>query len=344
MDDKQYYTLEDEQENSEQMIFPLNIHESLNASSGLNQNERNGIIISFWFVGCLLLAWFCAIFFKNIIPNFYIQVTILIILIINLTFGVLLLRFILDDRSIMNEYQNIGNNSFANYFKIYRDSELEIDNKYGIIEYDDGTYAAILRLRLGYNTDEKASNTWTLNRDAFRIISKAGFIYKIISESESFRESDSCDLMLDKLSHIDDPILFKVQKDIIQEILDIAEKEANVPIMYILIYAHTQILKDDLPQLINRLERHYLSLDSCFRDIKFLNNDEIIEFLRSYYKLEVLDMSLLRVQAVVNDTSIGNSFKVLRLYGSSGKVYSTSSLATLHTDIIKQTEIKKVIK
>lgn len=344
MDEKQYYTLEDEQNNSDHMIFPLNIHESLNASTGLSQSEKNGIIISFWIVGCLILMWFCAIFLKSIIPNFYIQITILIIVILNLTVGVLLLRFLLDDRSIMNEYQNIGNNSFANYFRIYRDTELEINNKYGIIEYDDGTYAAILRLRMGYNTDEKAANTWTLNRDAFRIIAKAGFPYQIISESEFFRESDSCDLMLDKLTQIDDPMLFKAQKDIIKEILDIAENESNVPITHILIYAPTQILRDDLPQLITRLERHYASLDSCFRDIKFLDNDEIIAFLRSYYQLEVLDMSLLRAQTVINDLSIGDSFKVLRLYGMNGKVYSTQSLINIHKDIIRQTGIKKVTK
>ena len=109
-----------------------------------------------------------------------------------------------------------------------------------------------------------------------------------------------------------------------------------------IIYAKTQIQKDDLLALINRLERHFIVEQTCFRDIKFLSNDEILEFLRSYYELEILDMSLLRAQKISADIANNDTLSVLKLYADSGKIFVTDEMKSLNQRIIDKTKIKKV--
>lgn len=342
MNDDKYYSLKEEQEASGKMIFPLNIHQSLNASAGLQSNEKIGIAIGVWVIFCAFLTWILMSFIRNIIPTHYILVTICIIVILNLTIGVYLLRFLLDERSVLKEYEAKDGDSFASYFRIYRDTQMSIDSKYGIIEYDDGTQAAILRMRLGYNTNSKSNNTWMFNRDAFRIINDAGMPHREITVTEVFRQSDSSEFMRKQTNAISDPILKDAQKRIFKGIFDIAEKESNVPVMYVMIFATTQIMRDELYSVIKRLEKHYNAEQTCYRDIKFLNNDEILEFLRNYYKLEVMDMSLLRTKVTLNDIGKSVSCEVLRIYGTSGKNYNTDAMNDLIPSIIKNTGIRKV--
>ena len=342
MTEEKFYSLKEEQEASGNMIFPLNIHQSLNASAGLQNGEKITIAITGWVIFCAILAWLLMSFIRNIVPTHYILITISIIIILNLTLGVYLLRFLMDERSVLKEYEAKDGDSFASYFRIYRDTQMSIDSKYGIIEYDDGTQAAILRMRLGYNTNDKSNNTWMFNRDAFRIINDAGMPHREITTTEVFRDSDSSEFMRRQTNNINDPVLKEAQKRILKGIFDIAEKESNVPVMYIMIFATTQIMRDELYNVIKRLEKHYDVEQTCFRDIKFLNNDEILEFLRNYYKLEVMDMSLLRAKTTINDLSKSVSCELLRVYGTSGKNYNTDAMHELLPSIIKNTGIRKV--
>lgn len=342
MYDKNYYSIQEERNDSDTMIFPLNVQASVSAKSALSDQEKLTIGITGWLFVCGIIGWLIISFLLQVIPEYAFLIGILILVFLNATVGVYLLRFLLDEKSVIKEYEASDGASFASFFHIYRDTQLTLDNKYGIIEYSDGTFATILRFRLGYNTNAFAANTWMYTRDAARIITSAGYTFKNITMTEDFKSSDTCKFMMDRLKNITSPELLRVQKEIIKGLIEEAEKYSNVPEMYMLIYAHTQIQKDELLHLITRLERHFVVEQTCFRDIKFLSNDEIIEFLRRYYELEVLDMSLLRAQKISLDMASTDRFSVLKLYAESGKIYTTEDMQTLNSRIIKNTKIRKV--
>lgn len=342
MSDKIYYNIQEEREDSDTMIFPLNVQASVTAKSALSEHEKLTIGITGWLFACGIIGWLLISFLLKVIPDYAFPIGIIVLVFLNATLGVYLLRYLLDEKSVIKEYEASDGASFSSFFHIYRDTQLTLDNKYGIIEYSDGTFAAIMRFRLGYNTNTFAENTWMYTRDAVRLIISAGYTFKMITMTEDFKSSDTCKFMMDRLKNIKNPELLRVQKEIIKGLIENAEKQSNVPELYVLIYAHTQIQKDDLLSLINRLERHFVVEQTCFRDIKFLNNDEIIEFLRRYYELEVLDMSLLRAQKLSSDMAKTDSFSVLKLYSESGKVYTTEDMQTLNSRIINNTKIRKV--
>lgn len=342
MSEKYYYSIQDEKNDSEEMIFPLNIQTTVKANASLSSNEKIVLGITFWLFLCGIIGWFILSFLIKIIPQYGFFITVLIIILLNATVGVYLLKFLLDEKSVIKEYEASDGASFSSFFHIYRDTQLTLNNKYGVIEYSDGTYGVVMRFRLGYNTNTFAGNTWMYMRDAVRIINNLGYSFKMITTSEKFKESDTCSFMLNHLQKIKNIELLQVQKEIIKGLLDNAEKYSNVPVINLIIYAKTQIQKDDLLALINRLERHFIVEQTCFRDIKFLSNDEILEFLRSYYELEILDMSLLRAQKISADIANNDTLSVLKLYADSGKIFVTDEMKSLNQRIIDKTKIKKV--
>lgn len=324
----------------QKMIFPLNVHESLAASSGFKKGEKTGLALSFWAFGNGLLAWFLASFLRTIFPRYYGWITLGVILVIQLTVGVYLLRYLFDERAMFAEIEG-QDASFANYFRIYKDSVLTLNDKCGVIEYDDGTYGVFLQCRMGYNTEQKSSYTWELNREIFKAILRAGLCYNVIYASEQFRGSKACKSLLDQLKTINDPRLFTAQRDILQNLLDIATEESNVPCMTIVIYARTQIDKDNLPPLITKLETMLSTGDTCYREARFLTNDEIIEFLRHYYQLEILDMGMLRAHTAIKRDADRDAVKVLKVYGKSGKVYTTEQFDRIADNLIASAGLKR---
>jgi len=215
---------------------------------------------------------------------------------------------------------------------------------YGIIEFDDGTYAAVMRLRLGYNTDQRPSNTWMMTRDCYRIIAKEGFRFRVFTSTEVYRDSESAKYLMMQLSSIRDLKLRNVQRRIIQGVLDNASARSNVPIVHVFIYARTQIQKEELPIILRRLEIHFGQAYTCIRDLKVLNNEEIVGFLRNYYALEVLDMSTLRVRAAEENIGGGTSFEILKLYDTDGDEHVLTTFNRKKEDMIIATKLRRVAK
>lgn len=319
-----------------QLIFPINVYESLKAAGGFKPGEKLGLAVSFWVFGNAILAWFLLSFLKTVTPKYYMWVTVGVILILQLTVGVQLLRFALDERSLVAESSNV---TFTSYFRIYKDSCMSLNDKYGVIEYDDGTFGLFFQCRIGYNTATKSRNTWEVNREIFQTIARFGLSYNTLYVPEQFRTSSACEKMLGSLNTIKDPNLFTAQRDILQNLLNIAERESNVMCMTIVIYAHTQIQKDTLPQLIARIENLVATGDTCYREASFLSSDKIIEFLAYYYGI-TLDMGQLRAHtAALNGANLG-IVKVLQLYGESGKVYHSKE--DVYSDIEKIANLRRL--
>lgn len=344
MSNKFYRTLQDEKDNTDEMIFPLNIHESVSSSKGLKDNEKLTFGITIWVLLCGIISYFLFAFLVQAIPKYAIWIMVGVLIMLNATIGVYLLRYLMDERSIIKEYEANDGVSFVAYFKIYRDTQLTLNDKYSVIEFQNGTFAVFLRFRMGYNTNILAGNTWMYMRDAIRLIASSGFTCKMITRKEDFKSSDTCAFILNHLQKIEIPQLLNAQRDIIKGLIDEADKSSNVPSTHLIIYAESKIQKDDLLGLIHRLEKHFIVEQTCFRDIKFLDNTEILEFLRLYYELEVLDMSLLRAQAAASGIGYDDSFSVLKLYGESGKIYTTESMSAVTDKIMKDTKIRRISK
>lgn len=329
---------EEEMEGVDRLVFPLNVHESLKSSGGLKKGEKTGIIIAFWFFGCGILGWFLLSWLQTVLPKHYILITLLVELLLQLTVGVYLLRFILDERTMFQEIEK-RDLSFAQYFRIYKEivssegSLLPFD----VLEFNDGSWGAFLQCRLGFNTNARSDNTYHANKEIVGILNKAGLPRKTYYHNEAFKTSQAAEDLRDILKGIQDPQLFTTYREVIQNYLDIAEDESNVLCVTHLIYAQTRVQKDEfiatMNSILNALTRH----ETVYREVSVLRYEDIVEFLRSYYRLEVVDMGLVRANIVINKKEFSaKSVHVLKLYSASGKIYTNKEFKQLRGEILKE--------
>ncbi len=331
---------EPEDERMETLVFPLNVHESIKASGGLKKSEKTGIIISFWIFGCAILAYFMISWLRPVVPGHYILITVVVEILLQLTVGMYLLRFLLDEKSMMNEVGN-KETSFAEFFRIYKE-RLAAEGTYpfDLLEMNDGSYAVFIECRLGHNTNTRSENTYHANRQVTEILNKSGIARKVFYHNEQFKNSQAAEDLLNIVKGIDDPVLFASYREIVQNYLNIAQDSSNVISCTYVLFFQTTIQKDEMEMTINSIMRALTEHENCYREVEILPYEEIVEFLRGVYQLEVLDMGLARVETAAKKESIGSAVRVLKIYGKSGKIYTNAEFSNLRSELLKESGIQ----
>lgn len=324
------------------LIFPINVHDSLASSGSLKKGEKTGIILSFWVTGCAVIGWFLASWLRNVVPAYYGWIVLGVEVVLQLTVGVLLLRILLDESTMVSELEN-KDNSFAKYFQVYHEVLAGDGSKYpfDVMEFSDGSYGVYIRFLFGYNTTANSQNTYEINKTIQTLISKSGMAHKIIYSNEPFVNSKAADNLRKIVNKIDDPNLFAAYRQVVQGYLNIAATESNVLCSTYIIYAKTRIQKDDLPKLVTQILNTVESEDSAYREAYTMSYHDIVEFYRNYYKLDVFDMGMVRSTAV-QSKKIACSVKLLRVYGESGKIYNTGDMKKFKQRILEEHGLRQV--
>lgn len=335
-------TSSDDGDEAERLIFPANVHESIQSTGGLKKGEKSGIIIAFWLLASGLLAWFLAGWLRTIVPNYYLWIVIGIELVLQLTVGVLILRYTMDEGTLVSELSD-ENNSFAKYFGIYHELIAQDGSAYPFdtIEFVDGSHAVYIQFLLGYNTNRASVSTYEVNKQIQTLINKSGMYHKILFMNERFGNSAAADNLRETVANVSDPRLFKVYRDIVQGVLKTANEESNVLSATYVIYARTRIQKEELTQLVTNILNLVKAEDTAYREVSTLAYEDIVELYRNYYKLDVLDMGMIRVHSVKRK-NISCSLKLLRVYGASGKVYNTADMKNLRNAILREHGLEQV--
>ena len=327
----------------DRLIFPINVHESLQATKGLKPAEKNGLIISLWLTVSGIIGWFGAGWLRQITPEYYFLLTVLGELALQLTVGTFLLRILLDENSMANEMSK-SDKSFAKYFGIYHERIAEEGSAYpcDVMEFSDGSYCAYIMLLLGYNTNQASKNTYAVNLAVQQMINKSGMPHRITYSNERFSNSDAAAGLRNIANNVADPTLFAPYRDIVMNLINKANTESNVVCSVYQIYAKTRIHKEDLGKLVENIVRLVNAEQTAYRACFALEYKEIAEFYRLYYKLNVLDMGLVRVITASNKKSVACPIKLVKVYGSSGKIYTTSDFGKIKHNLMTEYGLPQV--
>lgn len=331
-------------ENEDTLIFPYNVHESLAAAGKMSQSEKAGLLMSFWLFGNGILAWVLAGWLRQITPEYYVWLVLGIELLLQLTIGAFLLRFLLDEQTLIAEMGG-GDNTFSKFFSIYHEIVSTEGSTYpfDVIEFSDGSYGVYLQFLLGYNTNQQSHATYNANHTIQTLINKSGMAHRIFYMNENFSHSESAEWLRNTVAQVEDPKLFKGYREIVKGMLELAEDESNVVSATYIIYAKNRIEKEELPHLVNNIMLAVQAEETAYREVSVLSYDDIIEFYRSYYKLDVLDMGIVRVHAA-QKKQVNCSVKLLRVYGKSGKVYTTSEFPKLRDNLMRDYGLQQINK
>lgn len=323
------------------IVFPYNVYEYVTTSNGLKPGDKKNIIFTGWVFVSAILFWLLLNLTRTV-TNHYVLVSLVIMLAVEALVGGLVLSYVFDLDSLGREMDQ-DEQSFAQYFSAAKPlkADKKVNQPFDMYEFKDGSVAVYIQMAMGYNTTQLSQAGCALAAEISRTLNKSRLHYRTLVTVEDFRNSVAAQSLMDSVKQVDDSRLFKQYRNIIQHVIDIAATESNVPVTVYAIYAKNRLQRDALIPAVNRILHMAAEEETCFRETRTLTCEEIVTLYQGYTKIKVLDMGLVRAQAV-DQKAQSSRLSVLKIYGDKA-VYSTSEFTTLQETILKEhglTEIK----
>ena len=280
------------------MLYPLDVHKRTSDAGKLVAKDKSNFIVMMTIIANVAFFFFISTIFKKFL-GLGIGWAILVQLILGSIIGSLIFRFwIFDEDEKIREYNGYGSDSFAPYYGMRKDVVDDLDIGLGrtvnIFEYVNGTALAVIRLRYGSNSNEKARETADTFTRIFRTIASYGFEFRTVVMTEDFEYTDEYEALIKRLNGISDTNLSATMLNIAETILKKSHEESNVDVMYLLVRTRTNVQKYDLDTGIKSLVHIMTQGRTAFRSVEFLDKEQLKNFQREYYGLEAMDLSLLK--------------------------------------------------
>lgn len=315
------------------MIFPKDINRRLAEKQKIAGENKVQLVITIFvlgnFFGFLFLDWVNTSFFGT-----GIWLTILVLIIINLTAGIFVFRFLIfDEMSKIREYQGAAGDSFAKFMKVRKDVEHELElpkGKVNVYEFTNGSMAFTIQLKFGSNDDVKAQSTNQVFQELFRIAHMYRFETRVIVGSENFSRSEEYNKYTASINRVPSNILRNALILMTEAIMAEHKRKGNASCIYFTVRSAVGYQRADLEDVLKGYFKVLGESLTAFREIRFLNNEELLGLFVEFYGVGAIDLST--VQAIELSKNIDDSFgRMLSIYSltdSEGSVYKADGKTT----------------
>lgn len=314
------------------MIFPQNVHKMIQDKSRISGDNKIQLITVLFTVGNFLCFFLLQFIMSFIAPGTSLKVIIGIQLVIVMIVSVFVFRFVIfDENSKKLEYKGQQSDSFIRYMNLRKDNITKMQDGVNVFEYTDGTSMFAVELRFGSNDDSKAAGTAEFYSNFMKIIALYGFESRCIVGSEDFSTSSEFQHHLDLINSIEDVEMRRTMLLMTDTIVEESQKSSHVDCVYIFVRSTYNYQNAELDQLLRSFIKQIGESYTAFRQIKFLEFNDMIELFRYFYGIDVVDLSSMKAISLASDIheNFNNVIKILSLSGESGKVYSTKNINSL---------------
>lgn len=309
------------------MIFPKDINRRLAEKRKIAGDNAAQLTITIFILGNLIgffvVDWLITSFFG---AGFWL--TIVIMLVLNLTVGVFAFRiFIFDESAKIREYQSSEGDSFAKFMKMRKDvvRELELPTaKINAYEFTNGSMAFTMQLKFGSNDNVKAQSTAMVFQELFRIAHMYNFETRVLIGSENFGRSKEYEAYAESVNRVPSKILRNALVLMTDAVMAEHERKGNASCVYFTVRSMVGYQRADLEDVIKSFLKTLNENLTAFREIRFLNNEEMLDLFVEFYGIGAIDLST--VQAIELSKNLDDSFS---------RMLSIHSLTDENGDIYK---------
>lgn len=333
-------------ENKNDKIYPLDVYERVANKQKLVGADKSTFFVSLF----LMVNFFLFIVLHRVIvvimglPMF---VLILVQLVIFVFFGIIIFRYVIfDEEAKMREYSDKNSDSFARFMHLRKDSTHEIQvskNAYvHAFEYDNGQATCVMRFKFGSNENFKALETKQCLEEIFKVLINNNFVFRTVSDAENFKKSKEFDNYIANVNATQYTDLKPHILAMSDEILKVSLQECNVDQLYLSFQTASSYQLEDLEAAIKHILKIIRSHVTCFRQIAFLDLNQVMEFYREFYNVEAIDLAMMRAIELSDgiDSNFSDIVKIVSLTSDSGKVYKTD----VNSDAFLVTGEREIIK
>lgn len=231
----------------------------------------------------------------------------------------------------IQEYQSGSSDSFARYYylrnlddkMVLRVGKLELP----MFEFINGSNMLVLQFKYGANNDSKSAQTLELLTKIIQQIGVYGLSHNWQVGTEDFLKSAEYDNYTRKLHNIDDLERSARMLDIVNHCTKLSREQSNVETLYLELRTKANYQQHDLSIVISIIFRLLSDYESAFRHIEVLDREGLNEYLRYYYKLAVIDYSLMRLRNGDDlEGEINKEVMVYQIERSDGKFYTDNDV------------------
>lgn len=311
------------------MIYPFDVHKRVQNSSRVSSEDIARFAFILFIIGSIILFFVLHFVYTTMLGLGMFWVVVTEIAVMSIIGSIVFRMLIFKEDEKLEEYQNQTTDTFAKYVYVRKDAETTLDvlnGKLTCFEYTNGSPFCVLQFKFGSNDNDKAPRTQAVLRGIFHICAENQLDFRTVDSVENFENSTEYANQVRRLNAIPDKKLAKHLLSVAQKALDTCKDNSMVSTLYLVIGATSNYKIGDLEAGLRQIFALILSKRSAFRSINALNFEQLMEFYRDFYGLEVMDLSMMRVIALAEDvnTNYENVVSIYRLEATTGKVYTAT--------------------
>lgn len=317
------------------MVFPKDVHKKIQEQNKLAGDNKAQLIVALFVLGNVVCFFGLNFLFSMALPKAPFSLTVIVQVLITVLVGIAAFRFLIfDENEKKKEYKGQQSDSFMKYMYLRKDIHRTIDiNNHGVnvFEFENGTAVCVIEFRFGSNDDAKAAGTEDLYQQMVKTISDYGFEFRFVVMPENFKTSNEFNQYINAVNDIQTPELKKTIMEYTDEVMGISYEQSNVDALYLMIRSASNYQSAELDPLLRRLVKLMLLSANSFRDITFLDINQLLEFYREFYGIAAIDLAMMRTIELSKDIEEDFS-KIVQIYSLSdydGRIYKVKQGADM---------------
>lgn len=311
------------------MIFPRDLNKRIKDKQRVAGDNQVQLFFTIFILanifGFFILDWVNDAFLSG---DLWLTLTLMAIL--DVLGGVFVFRFfIFDETAKIRELQGIEGDSFAKYMKVRKDVEHSIVTQKGAIsvtEFNNGSMAFTIQMKFGSNDDFLAERTKELFRSLYAIAHSYNFETRTVVSSEDFGRSEEYHKYVDAINGVKEKVLKNSLISLSEASMERHKELCNTACVYFTVKSVRGYQRADLEDVLKNYIKLFQESVTALRSIKFLTNEELLNFFIEFYGVGAIDLSTTQAMEIAKD--LDESFHaVVRLYmlrDEEDKVYETN--------------------
>lgn len=326
------------------MIFPSDVNNYIQNQRKIAGENKIQLIITLFVIGNLAGFFILHYVFVNLL-GFSGSIATAVQVVILIVIGILVFRFaVFDENAKRHESEGYESDSFAKYMNVRKDNDITLEvggNTVHAFEYSNGNIVCVLELKFGSNDNVKAVATRGLYQSIVHSVLSYGFICRVIDMTEDFKNSAEYSNHIARLNKIADTQLRMCNFAITNAIMSMCNEKSNTDVIYVMLQSRGRNQKEDLDGLLRELNRIFEAQISAFRSIRYLDINGLLEFFRQFYKIEAIDLSMMKTVELSKeiDDDFANVVSIYSLTGNSGKIYKSQKNQTIAEISVRERHI-----
>lgn len=328
------------------MKFPIDVTNSKETKVSLYKNSK-----AFLAYGILIAVTIGSMFLTTpylmMLLGFNFHMSLILHIAFFIFAAIQIFRYmVFDERKKVREEKSSKGYNISRYWKIRKDSAVQIKSKmyereYTAMEMTNGSMFFVLQIKHGGIKKNSAIKNKDYLNKLINQIMKEKLMFQMIIMDEPYYRNPFFDRITARVGRYENKKFVRLMLNIYDFIKDIVREQGSVPTEYIIVRTTQMSQRYILDTIIDNIVTTEKSFQYDFRDVSILDEKEIIEFVRDYFQLEILDLSMLDLRQNFTDNSIGIS-RVAEITDNLGKVYEINEFPVSLKTKAKQARIEEI--